>query len=201
MDDAEFLDLVARARGGDPSAVEAILRHFEADVRLMVRTRLPRLLRGQLDSLDVAQDIWASLLADPDARQDLDFATPGRFRQYLAGAVQHKVLEQYRRRTRVKKYDLTREEPLEVRRGPGPGARGRQRELPAPDPSPSQEVQAEDRMAQLTAGRSPAERLALELRRDGLTFAEIAERTGMHERTVRNLIADLRGHMEARQWR
>jgi RNA polymerase sigma-70 factor (ECF subfamily) len=199
MDDATFPDLVARARRGDADAVEAILRAFEPDVRLMVRVRLPRLLRGQLDSLDITQDIWASLLADPDARRDLDFSTPVRFRHYLAGAVQNKVLEEYRRRTRVQKYDVTREEALEG--GRGPHAAASPRELPAPDPTPSQEAQAEERMAQLKAGRSPAEALALELRREGRTFEEIAERTGLHERTVRQLIKDLRGHLEARRWR
>lgn len=197
MDDAVFLDLVAKARGGDHDAANELIRAFEADVRMMVRVRLPGLLRGQLDSLDVAQDIWASLLADSSARRDLDFSNAGHFRNYLAGVVQNKVLEEYRRRTRVKKYDMSREERLQVRRG----SQTTSREPAAPDPTPSQQAQAADRMAQLQAGRTPVEARILELRRDGLTFDEIAQRTGLHERTVRRLIDDLRANMEARQWR
>ena len=45
-------------------------------------------------------------------------------------------------------------------------------------------------MAQLTAGRSPREVEVLTLRRQGLTFAEIADRTGINERTVRRVIDD-----------
>ena len=46
-----------------------------------------------------------------------------------------------------------------------------------------------------------AQARALELRRRGLTFEEIAAQTGLHERTVRRLIGDIRSHLEARQWR
>ena len=95
--------------------------------------------------------------------------------------------------TKTEKYDVTREERLYVRRGD----RDVPREVVAPGPSPSQAAQASDRMAQLTAGRSPREVDVISLRRQGLTFDEIADRTGINERTVRRIIDSARSRMEA----
>lgn len=195
MDDTEFIELVARARAGDEVAVERLLRAFEDDVRLMVRARLPRALRSQFDSMDFVQSVWTSLFAGPGPAVET-FANVRHFLGYLAGVAQNKVWEEYRRRTRSQKYDLAREERLYVRRG----VHEAPRDVAAPDPTPSQEAQAADRMDQLLAGRTPQEARVLELRRQGLTFEEIAARTGQHERTVRRLIEALRARMEARRW-
>jgi len=195
LDDAHFSELVARARGGDVRAVEELLQSFEQDVRLIVRARLPRVLRSQFDSMDFVQAVWQSVFAGPD-RPGLSFANPRHFRGYLAGVAQNKVWEAYRRRT-SRKFDLGREESFYVRRG----GRELTREVAAPDPSPSQNAQVDDRMEQLVAGRTPAEAEIIQLRRDGLSFDEIARRTGRHERTVRKVIDSLRERMEAREWR
>jgi RNA polymerase sigma-70 factor (ECF subfamily) len=199
MDTSNFLDLVERARDGDAAAIERLLRDFEPEVRLMVRIRLPRTLRDQFDSMDFVQAVWTSLFTGP-SRPDLDFADAGHFRGYLAGVVRNKVWEEYRRRTRSRKYDVRREQRLHVRRH-GEGEIDATRELTAPDPSPSQALQADERMAQLLAGRTPSESEILRLRREGLTLEEIAERVGLSERTIRRLIESLRARMEARQWR
>lgn len=196
MDDDVFARLIGLARNGDQRALEELLQSFETDVRLMVRVRLPKALRAQFDSMDFVQSVWTSLFVNPE-REEVDFANAGHFRKFLAGVVTNKVNYQYRRRTQSKKYELAREEPLYVRRGD----HDQPREVPASDPTASQEVQATERMAQLAAGRSPAEAEALELRRRGLTFDDIAARTGLNERTVRRLIDGLRDHLEARQWR
>ena len=110
--------------------------------------------------------------------------------------VRNKVSEQHRRLTRTEKYDLAREERLYVRRGD----REVPREVVSPEPSPSQAVQAADRMEQLTAGRSPLEIEVLTLRRQGLTFMEIADRTGINERTVRRVIETVRSLLESHRW-
>ena len=110
--------------------------------------------------------------------------------------VRNKVGEQHRRLTRTAKYDMAREERLYIRRGDREVAR----EVVSPDPSPSQAVQASDRMAQLIAGRSQREVDILTLRRQGLTLIEIAERTGINERSVRRVIDSARSLLESRRW-
>ena len=191
--DDEFNELLRRARAGDDGAIRDFLSQFEQEVRTMVRSRLPRKLRTQFDSTDFVQAVWQSFFVDSDSR---DFDNVEHLRGFLFGMVRNKVSEQHRRLTRTEKYDLAREERLYVRRGD----REVPREVVSPEPSPSQAVQAADRMEQLTAGRSPLEIEVLTLRRQGLTFVEIADRTGINERTVRRVIETVRSRMEAHRW-
>ncbi len=159
----------------------------------MVRSRLPKKLRTQFDSTDFVQAVWQSFFVDSDSR---DFDNVEHLRGFLFGMVRNKVSEQHRRLTKTEKYDLGREERLYIRRGD----REVPREVVSLEPSPSQAVQAADRMEQLTAGRSPLEIEVLTLRRQGLTFVEIAERTGINERTVRRVIETVRSLMESHRW-
>ena len=191
--DDELAELLRRAKAGENAAIRDFLAQFEQEVRSMVRSRLPRKLRTQFDSTDFVQSVWQSFFVDSGERE---FANVEHLRGFLYGMVRNKVREQHRRLTRTEKYDLAREERLYVRRGD----REVPREVVSPDPSPSQAVQASDRMAQLTAGRSPLEIEVLTLRRQGLTFVEIAEHTGLSERSVRRLIATVRSDAESRRW-
>jgi RNA polymerase sigma-70 factor (ECF subfamily) len=195
MDDENLSDLIGRARAGDQVAIQRLLEQFEGDVRMTVRDRLPRALRSQFDSMDFVQAVWKSVFTgfEPDLTQ---FTTAQHLKGYLEGVARNKVIAEYRRRTRTRKYDLKREEPLYVQRG----NRELVREVPASDPSPSQNVQARDRFAQMIVGRSPLEVEVIELRRSGLTFDEIAQKTGINERSVRRIIDSVRRKMEARRW-
>ncbi len=198
MDDADFADLVSRARDGDEAALERLLQTFEEDVRMMVRVRLPRALRSQFDSMDFVQSIWKSIFATPEGTEGLPLDNPRQFQGYLAGVARNKVLEEYRRRTRTRKYDISREESLYVRRGD----REQPRAVVANDPTPSEEATVADQLDRLLAGRDPVEARVVELRRQGLTFDEIAERTGMNERSVRRVIGAIRERLEreAQRW-
>ncbi len=195
MDDGEFAELIRRARAGEQAATAALLGQFEADVRTMVRVRLPKILRNQFDSMDFVQAVWASVLTNKGDEAS-PFADAGQFRGFLAGVARNKVYEEHRRRTRTRKYDLGREERLYVRKGD----RDVPREVQALDPTPSENVQAGDRLGQLIEGRTEQETEVIQLRRQGLTFAEIADRVGLNERSVRRVINAARERMEARQW-
>ena len=193
MDHEELAGLLARVRAGDETATRILLQSFEDDVRKAVRGRLPRALRTQFDSMDFVQSVWQSFFSscdqDPEAFQDARH-----LRGYLAGVARNKVLEVHRQRTRTKKYDMNREERLNARRGD----QDVQRDLPAKGPTPSQSAQADDRFAVLIAGRPPEEVRIVELRRQGLTLKEIAERVGKDERSVRRVIESIRERMSAR---
>jgi RNA polymerase sigma-70 factor (ECF subfamily) len=192
MNEADLANVFARAEAGEADAIRS-LQSFEDDIRLMVRVRLPRSLRPQFDSMDFVQDVWQSFFKvyneDPGKFSDSQF-----LRRYLAGMARNKVLEEHRRRTQSMKYDMSREEPLYIRRG------GREiaRELVAPDPSPVEDAAARERLAQLVAGRTPQEAEVIKLRLGGMTFEEIAERTGMHERTVRRVMETVRDELRGR---
>ncbi len=195
MDDGDFAELVRRARAGDEAATAALLGQFEADVRTMVRVRLPRILRSRFDSMDFVQAVWASVLTNKGDEAG-PFADAGQFRGFLAGVARNKVYEEHRRQTRTKKYDLGREERLYIRKG----ERDVPREVAGSEPTPSENLQAGDRLGQLIEGRTEQEAEIIQLRRQGLTFAEIADRIGMNERSVRRVIDAIRERMEARRW-
>lgn len=186
MDDLTFNELVAGVARRDEAATREFVRLFEDDVRRIVRARLPRVLRAQFDSLDFVQAVWQSFFRESGELRRFD----GRehVRGFLAGIARKKVLEEYRRRTTAQKYDVAKEEPLYVVRG----GREQPREVRSPDPSPSQHVQARDRLSKLTTGRSPIEIEVIRLREQGLTFEEIAVRTGLGERSVRRVIEAIR---------
>ena len=196
MVDGDFADVVRRARAGDPYATATLLGRFEPEVRAMVRSRLPRALRGQFDSLDFVQAVWTSVFAGRGG-ETVPFADAGQFRGYLAGVARNKVYEEHRRQTRTKKYDLNREERLYVRKG----ERDVPREVEASDPTPSENVHAVERFEQILDGRTEPDAEVIRLRRQGLTFGEIAARVGRDERSVRRVIDAARERMEARQWR
>jgi RNA polymerase sigma factor (sigma-70 family) len=189
----DFIELMARARAGDEAAIRAFFSRFDREVQMMVRARLPRKLRNQYDSTDFAQAVWKSFFSDLPADTP-EFESERHLRHYLAGAVRNKVNEQHRRLTRTRKYDIWREERLYIRRA----GHDVPREVVSRDPSPSQAAQASDRFEQLIAGRSEREAGVIRLRRQGLTFEEIASVTGVNERTARRIIESARSEMEAR---
>lgn len=191
MDDLTFNELVAAVARRDEAATREFVRLFEDDIRRIVRARLPRALRTQFDSLDFVQAVWQVFFRE--AGEVGRFSGREHLRGFLAGIARKKVLEEYRRRTTAQKYDVAKEESLYVVRG------GREvpRDVRAPDPSPSQHLQARDRLSQLTMGRSPVEVEVIRLREQGLTFDEIAVRTGLGERSVRRVIEAIRPLGEA----
>jgi RNA polymerase sigma factor (sigma-70 family) len=189
-------DLLARAKAGDETAIREFLCRFEPEVRVMVRGRLPKLLRTQFDSMDFVQAVWQSFFADL-RRTSRQFDSVRHLRGFLAGVARNKVYEEHRRLTRTKKHALAREQSLYVRRG----SREVELELVSPDPSPSKAAQAADRLAQLIAGCSPLEAQVITLRYQQMTFDEIAGQTGISERSVRRIINEARKRMEARGWR
>jgi RNA polymerase sigma-70 factor, ECF subfamily len=195
MDEQDLAGLVERAKTGDEAAIRDLLRRFENDVRIVVRARLPRALRSQFDTMDFVQAVWTSVLTKdgPDLTR---FDNTRRLRGYLAKVATNKVFQEHRRRTQTQKFDLKRQEPLYVRQG------GREvpRELAWPGPTPSQDAQAGDRLAQIVEGCSDSVLNIVALRQQGMTYAEIAERVGLHVDAVRRKVEPIRQRMEDRKW-
>src|SRR5271168_1329772 len=105
--DDNFIDLMARAKSGDPAAIRVFLSRFEWEVQMMVRARLPKKLRTRFDSTDFTQAVWQSFFTDLRDKSP-DFENVQHLRAFLSGVVRNKVLEQHRRLTRTEKCDLGR---------------------------------------------------------------------------------------------
>src|SRR5579885_180788 len=69
-DDGEVDALLARLRGGDPTAAAELFAHHRDRLRRMVRLRLDRRLQGRLDPSDVLQEAFLDI-----SRRAVDYAT------------------------------------------------------------------------------------------------------------------------------
>ncbi len=192
MEDADFADLISQAKSGNDTAVRQLLSKYEREIRMMVRVRLPHALRRKYDSMDFVQAVWASFFVRIRERET-PFENAQQLGAFLGAIAQNKVYEEHRKRTRTRKYDITKEQGIYERRG--------QRDVPVEivsnAPSPSEEAQASDRLRQILAGQGPELVQIVTLRREGLSHGEVATRLHLHESTVRrklNLVRSLKGN-------
>ena len=188
-DGDELRQVLERIRGGDQEAARELLQRHEAEVRLVVRRQLPRLMRSRFDSIDFMQSVWGSFFrrmrgADGPA----DFEDSRHLVAFLARAAKNKVIDEYRR-AGSKKQDMRREEPLWT-------DGDRPRDLEGRDDSPSEVAQGHEALDRLRALMPEDRREIVELKARGLSSRDIAERLGVSERTVQRVIEDLRRRLD-----
>jgi RNA polymerase sigma-70 factor (ECF subfamily) len=186
--DDDLGGFLKRIHAGDEGAARELLQRYEAEVRLVVRRQLPRLLRSRFDSLDFLQSVWGSFF-----RRMRD--TPTEFEDsrhlvaFLARAAKNKVIDEYRRAA-SRKQDMHREEPLWV-------DGRRPKEVPDPTDSPSEVAQAREVFGRLRDFLPEERRSILEMKAQGLSSRDIGERLGISERTVQRVLEDLRRRVES----
>ncbi|HVS37726.1 MAG TPA: sigma-70 family RNA polymerase sigma factor [Gemmataceae bacterium] len=179
--DDEFRRLMERVRAGCPQAARDMCNRYGGYIHIVVRRRLNQRMRAQYDSLDFLQDVWASFFGAADK---YDFADPQSLIKHLAGIALHKVTDEYRRRFRSKKYNVSREQSLDII-----DARSRPvLDPPVRDPTPSQVAIAKERWERILDGQTNRSRMVLELLRLGYTHEEIAARTGLHVKVIQRLL-------------
>jgi RNA polymerase sigma-70 factor (ECF subfamily) len=174
MEAAEIERLLDRLGAGDEAAAEQVFRAYEPFLRKVVRRRLPAQARSRIGSSDIVQSVWADLLGG-FRESRWRFADAGHLRAFLIRAVQYRLIDRARPAVR----QARREEPL--------GAT----DLPAGGPRPSECALAESVWEKLLALSPPRHHEVLRLRRSGLTLREVAERTGLHEGSVRRFLRQL----------
>ncbi len=188
--ESELTEFLRRIQAGDESAARELLRRFEAEVRLVVRRQLPRLLRSRFDSLDFLQSVWGSFFRRMRTAPT-EFEDSRHLVAFLARAAKNKVIDEYRRAA-SRKQDMHREEPLW-----GDGLRPR--DVPDPADSPSEVAQAHEVLVRLRELMPEDRQAILEMKAEGLSSKDIGERLGISERTVQRVLEELRRRMEA-EW-
>ncbi len=178
---------LARIQAGDEAAARELLTRYEAEVRLVVRRQLPRLLRSRFDSLDFLQSVWGSFFRRVRTGP-AEFEDSRHLVAFLARAAKNKVIDEYRRAA-SRKQDMHREEPL--------WADGtRPKEVAADIDTPSELAQANEVFVRLRELLPAERRTILELKAEGLSSHDIGERLGISERTVQRVLEDLRRRVE-----
>ncbi len=187
---AEFEALMRRVREGCPEAARQVFDLYSPHVRRVVRRRLDQLLRRQYDSTDFLQAVWASFFTLPADRYTFD--EPADLVNFLGRVAANKVVEVFRQRVQTAKNDIGRDLPIEKISPEGPAAGVAVAAEPAGrEPTPSQVAIAEERWEQMLRGQPPRARHVLELLRQGHTYREVAERTGVHPKVIQRLLRKL----------
>ncbi|WP_406697485.1 sigma-70 family RNA polymerase sigma factor [Singulisphaera sp. Ch08] len=182
-EEGDIPEFLARIQAGDESAARELLTRYEAEVRLVVRRQLPRLLRSRFDSLDFLQSVWGSFFRRVRTGP-AEFEDSRHLVAFLARAAKNKVIDEYRRAA-SRKQDMHREEPLWVEGS-------RPKDLASDIDSPSEVAQAREVYSRLRDLVPEDRRNVVELKAEGLSSKDIGLRLGISERTVQRVLEDLR---------
>ncbi|HEX3727737.1 MAG TPA: sigma-70 family RNA polymerase sigma factor [Pirellulales bacterium] len=177
--DAGSLDvLLSKLNEGDPAAAETVFLTYAPYLRMVVRRRLSPALRAKFDSEDIVQSVWACLL-DGLRREKWAFHDSEQLRAFLIKMTRHRFIDRLRKNRNA----LARETPL---------SRDDIEALPAVRAARASEaVHVDELWLQMLSECPPAHYELLNLKRQGASLAEIAERTGLHESSVRRILYDI----------
>jgi RNA polymerase sigma-70 factor (ECF subfamily) len=170
--------MIERLNAGDVSAAERAFVAYEPYLRMAVRRRLTGSLRAKLDSTDVVQSVWVDILAgfrDTGWR----FIDGTHLRALLVRMAYNRLIDRHRKYHQA----IERERPLD---------QAFPDELPrTQEPGPSEVFAGEELWERMLASCPPAHRELLQMRRQGLTLAEISARTGLHSGSIRRILKDV----------
>src|SRR5262249_12882174 len=163
-----YADFIRRIREGDERAAEELVRLYEPEIRLEIRTRMrlrDQRLRRLFDSLDVCQSVLASFFVRA-AVGEFDLDDPGQLVRLLVGMARNKLAERVRHHHRHSRGVRRTDSAVTDR----PAA--------AADESPSQAVAGRELLAMFHERLTPEERQVADLRAKGLDWAAVAGELG-----------------------
>jgi RNA polymerase sigma factor (sigma-70 family) len=178
----DLLKALQDAHRGDQAAWETLFKECYPKVRRVVRRKLNRAMRSLYDSTDFASDVMKSLAAQFD---QLEFPSIDSLMSFLAHVAEQKVIDEYRRRHTLKR-DITRERPISAS-----DAETGFVQLWSGGPTASQLAQANEIHERILAGLDETERTIIELKEQGYSTGDIAERTGWNIRKVQRFLKTL----------
>jgi len=206
LHESSLAELLQRLKNGDDSAATLILDRYEAQVRLVVRRCLPRVLRSRFDSQDIMQSVWRSFfqrLRGEVVEDDHAVSQPApgdpslvvgdssQLFAFLSRMAKNKVIDQYRRET-TQKADIHRQCTIS-------DENGHEMDPPSSAESPEELVTAADELSHWRSLVPQNRRVLLDMKAYGLSSKEIGDQLGISERTVQRVLEDLRHRLELRR--
>lgn len=167
MDDQDFSNLIERLRRGDSAAAEELLLRYEPLVRRQVRMHMSDSRMTRLyESVDYSQSVFASFFLRAVGGQ-FDLNEPQDLVRLLVTMTRNKIASSARKILSDKRDGARRDADSQTF-------------LEAPDreDSPSQVVSFRELMELAQKHLSEEELIIAELRREGLSWDEIAQRLG-----------------------
>jgi RNA polymerase sigma factor (sigma-70 family) len=169
---------IGRLNEGDVDAIERVFLAYEPLLRIAVRRRLSPRLRSKVDSADIVQSVFADLVCGVRDR-GWNFTGRAQLEALLRKIAWRRLADRYQKHARA----VERERSLDE--SPSHSLRDRAQARP------SQEAQGREFWEQILRAAAPAHHEVVRLRMSGHRMGEIAERTGMHEGSVRRILYEL----------
>ena len=181
---SKFDQLMADVAAGSEAAIWELLDTYTPFVIRAVRLSLPANVRQKLDSQDIAQTLWASILLGHTDLAKLE--SPDRLIAFLCRADKNKVIDKTRR-LNTQKFAVSREQSLNR-----PASESRETShaegLWANGSTPIEHVSVGEQWQHLLSRASERDRQIVELRMKGCSFGEISEQVQVGEMTARRVV-------------
>ena len=163
-----FADFIARVRAGDEQAAAELVRRYEPLIRREVRLHLEdRRLARLFDSLDVCQSVLGSFFLRAAAGQ-YDLGRPDQLVKLLVTMARNKLASAARGQHRQRR----------DQRRVSPDGEGELAGVADPRPAPDEAVAGQELLRRFRDGLSEEERRIVDLRGEGLGWADVAARLG-----------------------
>lgn len=178
--------LLQKLNEGDPAAAEQVFATYEPYLRMVVRRQLTQGLQAKFDSIDIVQSVWADVL-DRFRQSNCSFRDAEHLRAFLVKVTRNRFIDRLRQYRRALQSERALQ-PADIEA------------LPALHASrPSETMQVDELWLQILDVCPPAHYRLLHLKRQGLSLAEIAARSGLHEGSVRRILYDVARRLAHKQ--
>ena len=174
---ATFTRFLRDLRRRKAAAIHRLVNRYESVAINTVRQHLGTRLRERVDSQDLQQDFWVSVIRRIDRLPSI--ANSQAFRGYLRKVAFRQVTKQHRRHLVAERRRLSREVPLSAAGGDPPARQ--------PDPRDGPENE-EDLMRRMQPHLTEREAEILTMRLEGTSNREIARQLGIDEGSVRRAL-------------
>lgn len=174
MSQSRIQSVLERLQNGDKQAISNAIRAYQPLLQSVVRKHMTPELRARFDSTDIVQSAWLRVLEKAHANNWI-FGDDAKFRAFLVKVARHRLID----RVRQEKARTQREQATQECRQMSGQVR------------PSQYMLANELWKEILSLCPKRHRPILELRLQGLTYDEIAERVSMHPSSVRRFLAEL----------
>ena len=187
----EDRQLVERWRAGDQEAARQLFDRYVSRLLSLARKRISQRLSARVDPDDIVQSVFRTFFGRAKAGQ-FQIEKEEDLPRLLVRITVHKTLRQV-------EFHQAGKRDIGAESVPDPSG-DRLTELLAREPTPEDAVLFLDQLEHFLAQLRPQDRQILDLRMQGFSTEEIAQRLGTYDRKVRRVLERIRGQAEQEGW-
>lgn len=177
-------DLIDRCRGGDEDAAKTLFDAYVERLLPLARRRISQRLSSRVDAEDIVQSVFRTFFARlKDDR--FEIANQDDLFRLLVRITVHKTLRQ------IAHHKAAKRDPSQEL-GQSDSAHEQLLQLLASEPTPEATVSFLDQLEHFMSHLPEADRQILQLRMEGYSTEEIAQKIGSYDRKIRRVLERIR---------